>query len=133
MPLPVVRSRIGHLQELTVEYHLGDHVRFLCRHSLAPGALDDTVALQAHEANVLEVMHLHIMKNLPHSPLFGGREILHRPVGRAMGQDGDEITDILQLLKRAELAPALIVLPDALANLLIAHVIRHQAFSEGTL
>jgi hypothetical protein len=50
-----------------------------------------------------------------------------------MGQDSDEIADILQLLKRAELAPALIVLPDALANLLIAHVIRHQAFSEGTL
>jgi hypothetical protein len=42
-----------------------------------------------------------------------------------MGQDGDEITGILHLLKRAGFTVALILLPDALTNVLLADVIGH--------
>jgi hypothetical protein len=40
-------------------------------------------------------MHLNMVKNFPHCSLFDGGEISHRQVRRAMGEDGDEITEIL--------------------------------------
>jgi hypothetical protein len=70
MPLPVVRSRVGHLQELTVECFLGDYVCLFRRPPLVLGVLDYAVAHQAHEANFLEVMHSHMVQNFPHGPLF---------------------------------------------------------------
>jgi hypothetical protein len=56
---------------------------------------------------------------------------LHCQVGRAMGQDSDEVADMLQLLNRAAVTPALIMMPDALANLHVANVIGHQVVSEA--
>jgi hypothetical protein len=100
---------------------------------LAPSVLDHTVSDQAHEANFIEVMHAHMLQNFPHGPLFDEREILHRQIGRAMGQDGNEITEVLQFLNRADVTPALILLPDAFTNLLVANLINHQVFSEGIL
>lgn len=40
-------------------------------------------------------MYLNMVKNFPHCRLFDGGEILHRQVRRAMGEHGDEITEIL--------------------------------------
>jgi hypothetical protein len=48
-----------------------------------------------------------------------------------MGQDGDEITDILQLLKRAGFTAALMMLPDALTDVRVTKVVRHRVLSEG--
>jgi hypothetical protein len=50
-----------------------------------------------------------------------------------MGQDGDEITDILQVLERAGVTPALLIAPDALTNFLVANLISHQGFSKDIL
>lgn len=95
VPSPIVGSRIRHLQELMVKCHLCDHVCLFCRLSLAPGFLDHPVTHQAHEANFFKVMYLNMVKNFPHCRLFDGGEILHRQVRRAMGEHGDEITEIL--------------------------------------